>query len=425
MSTTETTYHEYSAKAIMSIGEKLYLNEEMADFHFIVESDDDLPTERIPAHKIILANASDYFRAMFSGNWIEKSEVEVPDASPAAFKEFLQFIYLPQVKLTTENLSQVMCLGHYYGISECVDACKDLFMNTLTVETVCLGYETALLLDEKDLIGFCEEKIKTHALKVLVSKNFQKCDRKILDHILRLDSLYCTAARLIRGLMFWVKQASKEKHLTREIIDEHLKESFYNIPFGSMSHAELIAFDDRYQGILTGDEYKEISRMIESKDFKPKLFNANRKFLLGNLWKWLDKKSFLDNLLTVDFNTSEFELIENIEKMTISTNKKIFLVGYYCECEPGFPTKITITKINVSTSHGERLIIYKGKSYFNKSGTLIVLTDPILIKPGYVYEIKMEQQISNNFCKKYSFLSEVEVSPGIIVNIHPEKARKV
>lgn len=50
--------------------------------------------EPVPAHKIFLVTFSDVFRVMLNGTWIEKNEVKICDASPSAFKEILQFIYL-------------------------------------------------------------------------------------------------------------------------------------------------------------------------------------------------------------------------------------------------------------------------------------------------------------------------------------------
>lgn len=53
-------------------------------FIFVVEND----VLRLPANKGILAAASLVSDAMFNGDFKEQGDVEIVDASPAAFKEF-------------------------------------------------------------------------------------------------------------------------------------------------------------------------------------------------------------------------------------------------------------------------------------------------------------------------------------------------
>lgn len=86
MAAANVSSREYVIGVSSTIVEKLYLNEEFADTHFVFESG-----ERIPANKNILGIVSDVFRVMFNGSYIEKTEMKIVDASVNAFKEFLQF----------------------------------------------------------------------------------------------------------------------------------------------------------------------------------------------------------------------------------------------------------------------------------------------------------------------------------------------
>lgn len=79
----------------------LYLHSDFADIHFVFKTDGE--TIRVPAHKNILAIASPVFAAMFFGPMKQSEVVEIVDATDVAFKEFLQFFYRSQVKLTSNQ----------------------------------------------------------------------------------------------------------------------------------------------------------------------------------------------------------------------------------------------------------------------------------------------------------------------------------
>ena len=62
---------------------------EFTDVVFIVDG------ERVPAHKLILASQSEYFRAMLYGEMKEASQEDIPlpDIPLASFKTVLQYAY--------------------------------------------------------------------------------------------------------------------------------------------------------------------------------------------------------------------------------------------------------------------------------------------------------------------------------------------
>lgn len=74
--------------------------------------------KRIPAHKMILASMSPVFHQMFYGELAESGDIRVADASAEAFTEFLQLFYKSEVKVTTENIAEVMRLIYKYDVSD-------------------------------------------------------------------------------------------------------------------------------------------------------------------------------------------------------------------------------------------------------------------------------------------------------------------
>lgn len=63
---------------------------------------------RIPAHRLVLSAASDYFTAMFTSNVREatQDEVTLKDVDPEALSALVSFIYTGR---STRDASQILC----------------------------------------------------------------------------------------------------------------------------------------------------------------------------------------------------------------------------------------------------------------------------------------------------------------------------
>lgn len=166
---------------------------------------------------------------MFNGSWKEKEEVKIVDASAAAFKEFLQIFYVDQMKLTMENVAKVMDLGNRYDVIECFKACATFLKDQMTEDNVCLALGLAILYEKEDLKRFCSLFISENPTDVFDSAHFLECSRDVLAHILKLDCLKCSEVELFEASMAWVKAASEQDNITKELIETHLGDSFHDI----------------------------------------------------------------------------------------------------------------------------------------------------------------------------------------------------
>lgn len=262
----------------------LYLKDDMSDvkFVFVDEVRKEKTCERkiiakIPAHKFLLVAASEVFRVMFNELWKEKNEVEIEDASPDAFKEFLQCIYLPKGKFTNANIEQVMNLANKYQITECMNVCVRFLIENLTPDIACLGYGLATLHDQHDLKQFCEEKIIRNAPAVFSSDHFLKCDREVLADILKLE-LNCTAAIVFDGCLAWAKNTCKMNGIdgnNTKNLRTQLGECLYFIRFNEMKLQTFIERTAELSGLFEADDFQDIIYSISLNGFKSKKFNRN------------------------------------------------------------------------------------------------------------------------------------------------------
>lgn len=292
-----------------------------------------------------------------------------------------------------------------------------------------MGYGLAILLEDKQLTEFCEEKIKCNTKETLSSSSFLECDRKVLKGILLIDSLSCTAVELINAYMLWLKSISKQEQLTRELVEEHFGDLFYKIPFGSLSIKEFAAFDCLYGNIFTHDEHREIIQMIGSEDFEPTIFSAKRERFYGISPIWNEDALITCNRYCLSSGIQYVPYyIKNVETTTFSINEPLVLGtihfmrlmlygnGSWYDAN-NISTKITITKINRSTAN--RTTAYNGQLHLSAGGCAgIRLPKPLLISPGFLYEIRMEQNPPAHCCTQFQLKNQVKMKPGVIIKFY-------
>lgn len=230
---------------VVKTTQKLYLDEETADCYFVFDIDDGKKTEnswrrflnayfqtsifekwnrtkitqRVPAHKILLATGSEVFKPMFYGGWLEKSEVKIIDVSIEAFTEFLQFFYSNDITISIENVAELMFLAEKYFVDDCLKLCDTVIYEHLPIDDIVSGYELAIKFDRIDLQGKLVAKIGEQAKNVLQSDSFLQCSRIMLKRILEINSLSSVPEDVFDACMIWSKK-SCEKKWNRSIVDE-------------------------------------------------------------------------------------------------------------------------------------------------------------------------------------------------------------
>lgn len=145
------------------------------DVHFIFNGNGDDKATKIAAHKDVLAAVSPVFDVMFNGELKEKGDVKIVDASAAAFKEFLQFFYNDQVKMSMENIEDLLNLAHKYDVTGCFQMGVAFLKENLATEKLFWGLQIAHKFDSDDLKAFCKTKIVNNP-KALDAINTDDCD---------------------------------------------------------------------------------------------------------------------------------------------------------------------------------------------------------------------------------------------------------
>lgn len=359
--------------------------QQQANVYFLFDSENNTIT-RIPAHRSVLAATSDVFKAMLYDRFKDFDDFYVTNVSVAVFKEFLKFFYQNKVKLSMENVSDLLYLGHKYKVKKCMDDCMQLLIGIIDVENVCSTFKLGIFYKLSELIKKCETFIIVNSQAVLRSADFLACNRDVMTRILKLNVLSCTEYQLFKACMLWVNVKSNQAILTKNIVDTHLGDLFYQIRFQSMKYHELCALVAKYRLVLKND-FTTITNMISQPGSPSGKFNP-----LPRHFKW-NRHAIIkcDRVLDIQFKRN-FDF-QHIEETSFLTNQPLILFSFKC-CETSSShvrINVKAREIQMSGGSSNAKTLVEMKDAILQSMGMIVLQHPILIRPGFFYTISIEK----------------------------------
>ncbi|KAL3117638.1 hypothetical protein niasHT_004303 [Heterodera trifolii] len=179
---------------------------EHSDVHFLVGYGD--AQEVLPAHQIVLRNASEVFDAMFrfdskneqAGNAYANcpAVVEVPDVEPAAFKVMLSFVYADDLsELNGDNAMEVLYAAKKYNIPGLIGPPLQIPISEL--RNIFMAYAQALLFELEDFVSQClrhfigptknaAKKVLNAHRKIFVPSSARHCSKYICQISTKLIS---------------------------------------------------------------------------------------------------------------------------------------------------------------------------------------------------------------------------------------------
>lgn len=242
------------------LANKLYADRgKTGDIIFIVD------TERIIAHKSVLAALSPKYDAQFYGNQPDEGVVIVKDITPAAFEEFIKFCYIEDANLTVDNIEEILNRANQSLINHIVTRCGLFLINALNKRNICWVYRLALLYDIKAVEDLCVHRIRSYLPQIFKTTDFLECDHNVLIQILDFKTVNCTEVDIFEGCLSWAQAECQ-----RQDIDDSdsknlravLRSAIDHIRFRSMNINQFVQLNKKYDGFFSAEEFREITNII-------------------------------------------------------------------------------------------------------------------------------------------------------------------
>uniref|UniRef100_A0A1I8G6V7 BTB domain-containing protein n=1 Tax=Macrostomum lignano TaxID=282301 RepID=A0A1I8G6V7_9PLAT len=187
--------------------------------------------ERLPCHKIVLASASPYFRAMFTGGLREAAmsevrstgvvemamctsksmphtetfQVRLHGVKASVLRQLLSFIYTGEVRLTPSNVCDLLPAATMLQLACVTRACCQYLLAQLH-PTNCLGiHQFAVTHGASELARDADKFIERHFCELAGHEEFLELSDRSLARILACDRLHVrTEADVFSALVRWV-----------------------------------------------------------------------------------------------------------------------------------------------------------------------------------------------------------------------------
>lgn len=398
--------------------QKLYANPDISDVNFIFHENGHKKT--IPAHKSLLAVASQVFYKMFFGDLKETGDVNIVDATYDGFMEFLQFFYFDKFEMTFKNIGEVITMADKYDVSGLMNLCQIFLERNITIDTICWIYELALSYNQTYLMQLCEDKICTETTQILMTESFLSCNQIMLRQILKMDRLGCDEEFVYKRAMAWAEGMCLRTNLpvTMENKKIVLDECFQLIRFPTMSvnvFTNCLADDGN---VLDTNEFLQIlaylttKRPIANCRFPLKPRNGVPAWIIDKHIQICDRRSqigkenydgFYDEKDVTIFSVNERILLGQLKFSEIHQiigikdfERSGALTIKHCDTD-----EILLTQtIKISSS------------YSNK----ITLNSPIIVKPFENYQIKIDWiaiDLDDQFLFQRQCRNEVMIDGGV------------
>ncbi|XP_062851797.1 BTB/POZ domain-containing protein 6-A [Trichomycterus rosablanca] len=201
---TQTAQNNSPSTSLRDRNAVMFNNEHMADVHFVVGPPG--ATQKVPAHKYVLAVGSSVFSAMFYGDLAEgESEIQIPDVDPAAFLVLLKYLYSDEIDLEPETIVETLYAAKKYLVSVLVSACVRFLESRLEAGNAFALLSHSCALDEPELAQSCWKVIDAQAELALCSDDFLQLDPVTLEGVLRRDSLNARESAVLQAALAWAE----------------------------------------------------------------------------------------------------------------------------------------------------------------------------------------------------------------------------
>lgn len=182
--------------------------------------------KRIPAHRLVLSAASDYFAAMFTNDVREAKmeEIVMKDVDPESLVAIVNYAYTGKIGLQEDTVESLLSTACLLQLSEVVEACCSFLMKQLHPSN-CIGIrQFAEIQGCTDLYKVANNYVMENFVQVIQNQEYLLLPSDEVCRLLASDDLNVPDEETIfHALMMWTKHdnTNRKRYLAKLL--SHIK----------------------------------------------------------------------------------------------------------------------------------------------------------------------------------------------------------
>ncbi|GFS89719.1 hypothetical protein NPIL_376911 [Nephila pilipes] len=186
-----------------SVGETLYLNEELRDLTVIVQTE--ASQWKFPAHKLILASESSILRSKLEDDNL--NQIILDDIAPSTAELLLRYIYCGELEVENWNEGiDLLDAAFKYEVEDLVQKCGRFLEDVISLSNVCYIYDKASTCSLPVLQHKCLKLILDAGFVVLRSEAFEVLNKDCVMDIVTSSDLNIDSELIVFETLFrWAR----------------------------------------------------------------------------------------------------------------------------------------------------------------------------------------------------------------------------
>ncbi|XP_066279906.1 kelch repeat and BTB domain-containing protein 8-like [Branchiostoma lanceolatum] len=200
----------------------MHSQEELVDVTLLVDE------QKFPCHRLLLAAASPYFKAMFCRKGFAETQqdcVRLQGVSEDAVDFLVRYVYTGQVELSETNVQELMSAANMFQMLDLFHACAS-YMQSKVDKTNCLGvYFFAQAIDHNDLMFAARDVLNINFTSVSRTEEFLQLSWQQVVDIVSSDKLNVKSEdQLCKAVLQWLHH-----HQWQHSAEENLDATTWNV----------------------------------------------------------------------------------------------------------------------------------------------------------------------------------------------------
>nr|XP_056715452.1 kelch-like protein 13 isoform X1 [Euleptes europaea] len=193
--------------------------------------------EVFPVHRAMMASASDYFKAMFTGGMKEQDLmcIKLHGVNKIGLKKIIDFIYTAKLSLNMDNLQDTLEAASFLQILPVLDFCKVFLISGVSLENCVEVGRIANTYNLTEVDKYVNNYILKNFPALLSTGEFVKLPFERLAFVLSSNSLkHCTELELFKAACRWLRSEEPRMEFAAKLMK--------NIRFPLMTPQDLINY---------------------------------------------------------------------------------------------------------------------------------------------------------------------------------------